>query len=38
MLAAGRYLGRGDAQAADRAASEAMVDALARVSPSPDGS
>jgi fructose-1,6-bisphosphatase II len=30
-LAAGRYLGRGDAEAADRAASEAMVDALAQV-------
>ena len=31
VLAAGRYLGRGDADAADRAASEAMVDALAGV-------
>jgi fructose-1,6-bisphosphatase II len=28
VLAAGRYLGRGDAGAADRAAAEAMVDAL----------
>ena len=28
MLAAGRYLGRGDTEAADRAASEAMVEAL----------
>ena len=31
VLAAGRYLGRGDAQAADRAASNAMVEALGRV-------
>ena len=31
VLAAGRYLGRGDAEAADRAASEAMVEALAAV-------
>jgi fructose-1,6-bisphosphatase II len=32
VLAAGRYLGRGDAAAADRAASEAMVQALEGVS------
>ena len=30
-LAAGRYLGRGDARGADEAATEAMVDALGRL-------